>query len=168
MKVEDVMTRTVKPCHPDESLARAAQLMWDNDCGCVPVVDDEKRVVGIVTDRDVCMAALLNGRPLHELLVAQAMAHKPVRVGPHDDLREAQQIMRHARVRRLPVVDVKGHLVGILSLHDLAMSAKKDRRLFAGSRMRDLAETLTQISKPWKKSPEAPRRPGKLGTAFVG
>ncbi|MCL2776790.1 MAG: CBS domain-containing protein [Polyangiaceae bacterium] len=157
MKVDDVMTREVKPCHPDESLARAAQLMWDNDCGCVPVVDDEERVIGIVTDRDVCMAALLNGRPLHELLVAQAMAHKPVRVSPDDNISEAEELMRHARVRRLPVVDTKGQLVGILSLGDLAIAAKKERWLLAGSRLRELAETLAQISKPWGTPQEASR-----------
>jgi CBS domain-containing protein len=146
------MTRDVKACRPEENLARAAQLMWDHDCGCVPVVDEERRVVGIVTDRDVCMATLHAGRPLHELLVTQAMARKPVRVGAQDDIHDAQELMRQARVRRLPVTDGQGRLIGLLSLHDLARQAS-NHRWFAGLRLRDIATTFAAISRPWRKPP---------------
>ena len=69
MKVEQVMNRNVKTCRSSDSLDRAAQLMWENDCGCVPIVDDEGRGVGMVTDRDVCMAAYTQGGPLTHLRV---------------------------------------------------------------------------------------------------
>lgn len=164
MKVDRVMTHDAVYCRPDESLARAAQLMWDRDCGCVPVVDHEERVIGIVTDRDVCMAALHKGRPLHELIVGDAMAREPVTVGPEEDTREALAVMRRVRVRRLPVVDVTGRLVGVLSLHDLVRSATTDRRWFSGVKMRDVARTFAEVSRPWEK-PALPPSRTELGYA---
>ena len=73
MKVEQLMSRDVKTCQATEMLNRAAQLMWENDCGCVPVVDEDGRAVGMITDRDVCMAAYTQGRLLDALPVASAM-----------------------------------------------------------------------------------------------
>jgi CBS-domain-containing membrane protein len=67
MNIEQLMTRDVESCHPDDSLDRAAQLMWDNDCGCVPVVDEKQRVHGIITDRDICMSAYTSGQSLKSL-----------------------------------------------------------------------------------------------------
>lgn len=156
MRVHELMTREVSYCLPHESLARAAQLMWDHDCGCIPVVDEDRRLIGIVTDRDICMAALHNGRPLHELMASQAMAQRPVRVGPQDDVRDAQDLMRHARVRRLPVTDGGGRLVGLISLHDLARQAVSERRLLPRLRMREVARTFAEISRPWAKSTSTP------------
>ncbi|HVS11206.1 MAG TPA: CBS domain-containing protein, partial [Planctomycetota bacterium] len=76
MKVEQLMTRDVKACAPQDSLSRAAQLLWESDIGALPVVDSEGRVVGMVTDRDVCMAAYFKGRPLAEIRVDETMARK--------------------------------------------------------------------------------------------
>lgn len=160
MKVSELMTRDVRVCHADESLARAAELMWEHDCGIVPVVDEARRVQGVVTDRDVCMAALHNGRPLHELLVTQAMARKPVIVAEGDDVTEAHELMRRARVRRLPVIDAQARLIGILSIQDLARAASGESRLFAGRALRRLAATFAQISRPWNK-PAPPTRPDR-------
>jgi len=164
MKVDQVMTSDAVYCRAGESLARAAQLMWDRDCGCVPVVDHEKRVIGMVTDRDVCMAALHRGRPLHELVVSDAMATVPVTVGPEETVVVAQDVMRRARVRRLPVTDVTGKLVGVLSLHDLARAATTERRWFSGVSMRAVARTFAEVSRPWDKPPSSTSR-GELGYA---
>ena len=119
MKVEQLMSRDVKTCQATEMLNRAAQLMWENDCGCVPVVDEDGRAVGMITDRDVCMAAYTQGRPLDALPVASAMARDLRSCHATDTIVEAESIMRAAQVRRLPVVDPEGTLLGIVSRRDL-------------------------------------------------
>jgi CBS domain-containing protein len=163
MKVDEVMTSDAVSCRAGDTLARAAELMWDRDCGCVPVVDHEDRVIGIVTDRDVCMAALHRGRALHEVLVSDAMASVPVTVGPEETIVVAQDVMRRVRVRRLPVTDVTGKLVGVLSLHDLARSAATDRRWFSGVTMREVARTFAEVSRPSERV--VPPTPTQLGYA---
>lgn len=167
MKVSELMTRDVRVCRADESLAHAAELMWEHDCGIVPVVDDARRVEGVVTDRDICMAALHNGRPLHELLVTQAMARKPVFLTEDDDVTEAHELMRRARVRRLPVIDVQERLVGILSIQDLARAATGERRIFAGRSLRRLAATFAQVSRPWNKPAPSSGARGARSTAYA-
>ncbi|HUQ52799.1 MAG TPA: CBS domain-containing protein [Gammaproteobacteria bacterium] len=125
MTIEALMSRHVHYCRPDHTLDYAASQMWDHDCGCVPVcVDDgEPRVIGMLTDRDICMAALFQGRPLYELKVADAMS-RDIHVCEVDARPEDVELtMRELRVRRLPVTDVGGGLVGIVSLADLARAA---------------------------------------------
>jgi CBS domain-containing protein len=151
MRVKDLMTRDVQRCRPEHSLAAAAKLMWDHDCGCVPVVGDDERVVGMLTDRDVCMAAFINGRPLHELLVDQAMSRNVVRVAPDDAIELALVHMGRAHVRRLPVVDAAGRLVGIVSLHDAARAADASRGWLFGVTPRDVGRTFAEISRPRRK-----------------
>ncbi len=126
MRVHEIMTREVKRCRADESLAAAARIMWENDCGCVPVVDGDERVIGIVTDRDVCMAAYTQGKAPSEITVDAAMAHAVATCAPDDPVDDAERTMQRRQVRRLPVVDGAGRLVGILSLNDLARFARAE------------------------------------------
>jgi CBS domain-containing protein len=128
MDVSDVMTREVRTCTAEDGLQIAAQLMWALGCGCVPVVDEEDRVVGMLTDRDVCIAALAQHRPLDALRAASAMTTEVYWCKPDDTLAAAAELMRAHRVRRLPVVASNGRLVGILSLSDLAREAVRDYR----------------------------------------
>jgi CBS domain-containing protein len=126
MQVNAIMTRQVQSCRPDDSLEYAAQLMWDHDCGCVPVCeasDGVSRAVGVITDRDICMGALFQGKPLRDLRVRDAMAQRLLACRPQHSLEEAARTMRDARVRRLPVVDDQGALIGMLSLADIAREA---------------------------------------------
>ena len=124
MRVEELMNRHVRVCGPNDSLSHAAQIMWDGDCGCVPVVDGNGRPVAMITDRDVCMAAYTGGRSLSELSVWGASAHHPCTVRLDDEIATAEQRMRQFQVRRVPVVDAQGKLVGILSMNDLARQAR--------------------------------------------
>jgi len=128
MRVEQIMARPVHSCRPEDSLARAAQLMWDHDCGCLPVIESNgaERVVGMITDRDICMCALFEGSPLGALKVRQAMAKQVQVCRPDDSLAEAERVMREARVRRLPVVDDNDVLVGMISLADVAQTAERE------------------------------------------
>ena len=107
MNVEQIMNREVKTCGPHDPLNKAAQIMWDTPCGAVPVVDEQGRPVGFLTDRDVCMAAYTQNKPLTELPVERAMARTPVCCRAEDDLDSAAQLMRQHRTRRVPVVDAE-------------------------------------------------------------
>jgi CBS domain-containing protein len=129
MKVEQLMTRTVESCHPGDCLNRPAQIMWEHDCGIVPVVAEGNgsgRVVGMISDRDVCMAAYTQGRPLQEIPVASAMAHEVCSCRASDAIAVALRVMETNQVRRLPVVDQDDQLIGIVSLADIAREAQHE------------------------------------------
>lgn len=126
MKVEEVMVTDVKSCAPFDSLNTAAQIMWDNDCGCVPVVDQDSRAIAVITDRDICMAAYTQGVALKDSQVESAMSKQVFTCRPEDDLEEAENTMRLNHVRRLPVVDAEGKLAGIISLNDIAREAERE------------------------------------------
>jgi CBS-domain-containing membrane protein len=129
MKVSKLMTRGVATCQPTDTLSDAARLMWDRDCGCVPVVasDGSNRLVGVITDRDVCMAAHFRAAAPSDLRVGDVMSTRIRGVGPSETLADAEAIMREAQVRRLPVVDEGQHLLGLISLADLARAAALQR-----------------------------------------
>ncbi len=150
MKVEQIMTTDVKYCTENDSLNRAAQLMWENDCGCVPVlaIDGQAKLTGVVTDRDICMAAYTQGKSLFDIPVATAMAHKIISCKPSDNLRQAEALMSQNHVRRLPVTDEKGTLVGIVSINDLALEAEHEAGAKKGAPElleTEVAETLAAI-----------------------
>jgi CBS domain-containing protein len=119
MIVESVMTRDVKTCTTTDTLHRAANLMWEADCGVIPVVDEAGRLRGVVTDRDVCMAAYTQGKPPHDIPVEGVMSKLLFTLAPSDSVATAVQLFKTRHVRRAPVVDGVGALVGILSLSDL-------------------------------------------------
>jgi len=149
MNVEDLMTSHVKTCGPEDSLETAARLMWENDCGCVPVTDEQGRVLAMLTDRDACMAALTQGRTLGEIRVSTAMSGSLHAVGPHDALARAEQLMQEFQVRRVPVVDRNGHLVGLLSMNDIAREAARERPLRQRSvTSDDVTLTVAAVCRP--------------------
>jgi CBS domain-containing protein len=120
LRVREVMSREPLSCRPADSLSRAAQLMWDGDCGVLPVVDEAGKPIGIVTDRDICMAAYTRGLPLAELAVSGAMSTAVYTCKPTDSLRTLMEEMATRQVRRVPVVAEDGSLIGIVSLADIA------------------------------------------------
>jgi CBS domain-containing protein len=126
MNVSQLMNQSVETCGPDDTLAEAAGKMWQCDIGCLPVLDGEGKLIGMVTDRDVCMAALMEGRALHEIKVSRAMSKEVHGCAPSDSLIAAEEQMRSRQVRRLPVVNAEGHLVGMVSLNDLAREAERN------------------------------------------
>lgn len=129
MRVEQIMTRNVKACSVEDNLDRAASLMWEGDCGALPVLslDGSGAVLGIITDRDISMAAYTQGKPLRDIPVSVAMARKVISCRVGDDLRQVALLMRDNQVRRLPVLDTYGRLQGIISLNDLAKEAERER-----------------------------------------
>jgi CBS domain-containing protein len=148
MKVENLMTRHVASCAPGDTLEYAASLMWQHDCGCLPVtsMNGTARPCGMITDRDICMSALFKGNALRELRVEDAMARDLQTCQPTDSLAEVERKMKNARIRRLPVVDEAGSLVGIISMADLAVEAARAQQIqHQGSPGREVASTLAAI-----------------------
>jgi len=146
MKIEDVMTRRVVAARADTDLAHVARLMWDNDCGCVPVVDAEDKVVGLVTDRDVAMSAHFQGRSLRELFAGACMAAELATCRPKDDAEDVLKLMGERRVRRIPVTDAGGRLVGLVAFADLFASASKAPKKKKKALNAALLEALTAIT----------------------
>lgn len=147
MTIAELMTRNVRACAPTDPLQTAARIMWEQDCGAVPVVGDDGRVVGMVTDRDVCMAAMFRGQPLHQCAVHDVMSHPVVACRAEDPVKQAEESMRAHRIRRLPIVDAEGRLSGILSVNDLVLAAPGAAGQRRGLRPEGVATTLSAISR---------------------
>ncbi|MGH8011308.1 MAG: CBS domain-containing protein [Candidatus Binataceae bacterium] len=128
MEVKRIMVHDVKTCGLYDSLNKAAQFMWEHACGCLPIVDGQNRPVGFITDRDICMAAYIHGHTLSALRVEDAMARQVVSCHPDDEIDEAAKIMCQNGLRRLPVVNGGGQLVGLLSIDDLACESQRNLR----------------------------------------
>ena len=146
MNVESVMTRNVKFVGANATLADAARVMAESNVGAVPIVDPEKRVLGMITDRDICLAMAHATRLPSQIAVEKTMARRVFSCAPEDDLESALQTMQLRKVRRLPVLDSQGRLQGILSMDDVVtVSGMK-----LGGRLSELAygptvETLKAI-----------------------
>lgn len=130
MRVSDLMSRPAITCHVHDNLNVPARLMWDHDCGVIAVVGDDGRLAGMITDRDVCMAAYTQDRPLGELEVNIAMARCPISARPDQDVEAIERAMAEHQVHRIPVVDDDDKPLGVLSLNDLAIeAARPDTRM---------------------------------------
>ena len=126
MHVEEIMTKDVCSCGPGINAASAAELMWRRNVGSLPVVEDGGRVVGIVTDRDLFLALGTGNRRPGELPVGDIMNRDIAFTTPGSDVRDALRTMAQRQLRRLPVVDQSGALVGMVSLGDIALRAHDD------------------------------------------
>jgi len=122
MKVKDVMTKEPKTCTPDMTVAEAAHLMWEGDCGILPVTDDGE-LVGVVTDRDMYIALATRDARASQLRVGAVANTNVITCEPEDDIHEALAKMKELRVRRLPVVGFGRTVVGILSMNDIVLTA---------------------------------------------
>ncbi len=125
MKVKDIMTRDAKACTPTATLAEAAGSMWESDCGVLPVVAEDGKVIGLITDRDICMAGALNNRNLSDIAVDEVITGNVFSTSGEDDIRKALETMHDHRIRRLAVVDADGALEGMLSLNDIVLVANE-------------------------------------------
>jgi CBS domain-containing protein len=121
MKVREIMTAKPKTASPGTTLAAAAHLLWDANCGILPVVEAGK-LVGVVTDRDMYIALATRNTPASQITVSDVATSTVWACGPDDEVQVALDAMKARRVRRLPVVDA-GALVGIISLNDVVLAA---------------------------------------------
>ena len=127
MKVKEIMSTSAKVCALTDKLSAAAGLMWENDCGVLPVVAEGEKVVGLITDRDICMAANLTNRDLWNIAVEDVISGQLFACKPEDDIHAALKTMQENKVRRLPVVGADGTLEGILSMNDIVLKAEEPK-----------------------------------------
>jgi CBS domain-containing protein len=122
MQAREIMTENPACCTPDETMQRAAQLMKEHDCGCLPVVEDtqSKRVIGTVTDRDLACRGVAAGKSA-DTPVREVMSKDPTCCRAEDDVGNVERVMAEKQVRRVPVVDAKGCCLGMVSQADLAL-----------------------------------------------
>lgn len=132
MKIAGVFHRTVTSCADRDGLDFAASLMWRYNVGCLPVLGDLGQLVGMITDRDIALAAFLQGSPLHAITVSSVMRKEMVTCTPDDDVEHVLRTMTAYHLRRVPVVDGGGKLLGILSLNDIARAAMANELSPAG------------------------------------
>ena len=140
MKIESVMTRDPVFCLPDEGVVECAKLMAREDVGLIPVVEsrDTRRLVGVVTDRDLCLGVVAEGRDPETVTIENCMTDRVVTCRPEDELEVALDRMREHRIRRIVVVDETGCCVGVVAQADVVKAAPAP----------EVKETIAQISKP--------------------
>lgn len=155
MKVAQIMKTELKTCRQSDMLDVAARLMWDFDIGAIPVIDDFGKLVGVVTDRDACMAAFMQHQPLHNVAASVAMNKHVITVRADDDHATVASLMARHKIRRVVVIDDDGRPIGIVSLNDLALAARKGQDV----QRNQVADTLAAICAPRTTPPNAPGAP---------
>ena len=125
MKVKDCMSKKVCFCTPSSNIKDVAKLMCDNHVGCIPVCDDTNAVVGVVTDRDIILRTIACDKEACKTVTSDVMTTKVCCCNPETSVEEATKLMSDLQIRRLPVCDENNHIVGILSLGDLAHHDKE-------------------------------------------
>jgi CBS domain-containing protein len=140
--VRDVMTRNVRFCRPEDTLAAAAIAMFEADCRFLPVVDETGRPIGVVTDGDICLLGSTSHRRLRDMCVRDAMSGPPATCRTGDEVLGALKVMRARRIRHLPVIGDQGLLEGVLSLTDVVLCAEEGG---SASLRQELAAALREI-----------------------
>lgn len=143
MKIKKLMKTDVGCCNSGDDLTKAVAIMRLKDCGAVPVVDDEKKLVGIVTDRDICLAVAESDKKPSEIKVSEVIKKRIISCSADDNLKTALKKMKRIKVKRLPVVGKNREIVGILSITDFLVSLKKDKSV-----RKKVYSTLRAIGKP--------------------
>lgn len=142
MQVTQIMTTNVATCPPDTNLAVVSKLMWDRDCGFVPVIDAAGKVAGVITDRDICIASATRRKLPEQITAAQAMRGQPIHTSqPDDTVEKALATMKQFQVRRLPVIAADGTLKGIVSMNDIVLASQQKE----GPAAADIVSTLAAI-----------------------
>ena len=129
MKVKKLMTEEVEFCHLDDDLAKAVEIIWRRDCGAVPVVDGDMRVIGMITDRDISIAVGSRNLKPSEIKIGEVITNSnPITCSADEDAEDALKKMRRKQVKRLPVVSQNDALIGILSITDILLKDKKSKK----------------------------------------
>jgi CBS domain-containing protein len=153
VKVDHLMNSSAQTCSPEDNLAEVVSVLWHHDCGAVPVVGDDGKMIGIITDRDICMALSTNPRPAGEVEVNEVMSRKVHSCQASDNIHEAMETMRVNRVRRLPVIDDEGKLEGMLSISDVILHAEPvGKKRSPGVTCVDIVTALKGVCEPAGKA----------------
>ena len=154
MRIRHVMTKDPSCCVPSDSAVRAAKIMRDERAGIVPIIENEQsqRIIGVVTDRDLCMNVVAEGRDPATVTVQECMTTKVVTCSPDDSIEKVTELMRENQIRRVPVVNDRGELQGIVALADVVERGNV--------KTTQTHETLKQVSAP-TDVPSKPRAQSK-------
>ncbi|MBI2920585.1 MAG: CBS domain-containing protein [Planctomycetes bacterium] len=159
MLVSEICTKDVRCCDRNTDLASAARMMWESDCGVIPVVDAENKVIGVVTDRDICIAGATRRQLASEIRVGDVMGATCVTCRPAEDVRSVLAAMAQHSVRRLPVVDDNRKLSGMISISDVIQAARDPREGSKGgispAEVLHALEAVTRPRTPRKETPAA-------------
>lgn len=128
MFIRDLMTCDVTTCRSDSNAETAAMMMWNSDCGSVPVVDENGKAIGMITDRDICMAVALQKKTASEIPVKDFMSTELFSCHPEENIRQAMKTMATHKIKRLPITNDNGQIEGILSIDDLVACAERGAR----------------------------------------
>lgn len=143
MRIDEIMSRPVVSCRPIDTLDTVIKLMLERDCGVLPVIGNDGKLSGIITDRDVCVAAYHEGQPLRAIHVVRAMANVVICARLGDTVDFAENLMAKHRIRRMPVVNETGCVVGMISLNDIARDSLRRHEHES-----QLAATLAAVCQP--------------------
>jgi CBS domain-containing protein len=140
MNIREVMSPNPVCCVPHDSAQKVAKILCEHNVGSIPVIENEqsRKLVGMITDRDLCCAVIAAGLDPKSTPIANFMARSPVSCRDGDDLDKCERAMQEHKIRRIPVVDGEGHCIGIVSQADLALKEKPEK----------VSKTLAEISKP--------------------
>jgi CBS domain-containing protein len=138
MQVRDIMSPNAKCCTPNASLVEVAQMMVEQDCGEIPVCDEQKKPVGVVTDRDIVCRLVAKGREPTELTAQDCMSSPVVTVTPDTAIEDCARLMEQYQLRRLPVVAKDGACCGMIAQADLATKGPRDTSI----------EVVSKVSEP--------------------
>ncbi len=156
MRVAEVMTTNVQSCTPDTNLSAAAMQMWDGDFGSVPVVDRDGKVIGMITDRDICMAAATRHEDITNIKVGDVSSGQVQSCSAEMSVQDALRIFEKARLHRLPVVDKDQKLQGILSITDVVRhTVDAQDRKSSGVPHPEVVNTLKAICTPHARATAA-------------
>jgi CBS domain-containing protein len=147
MRIRTLMTTPVETCGPASSLGEAAHAMRTSGCGCLPVVDAHERLVGIITDRDVCRVVGTRRDPW-DVPVSEVMARDVVSCRVGDDLDVALVAMKQHGLRRIPVVDASGHVKGLISISDVIRRTGTDARALPPEAVLDVLRHICEAETP--------------------
>ena len=145
MKVRDLMTTNAVSCRPETNLAAVGALMWEHDCGLIPVVDETDKVTGVITDRDICIALSTRDRQPSKIMAREITTTPAFVCSPDDDIQTALITMSQERLHLLPVVNKERGLSGVLSINDVLLHAEKGLGRKPGISYDDVVQTLQAV-----------------------
>jgi CBS domain-containing protein len=150
MQIKEIMTHAVVSCPVSATTDAAARLMWEFDCGMVPVLDDDGRLAGVITDRDICMAAYTQGVGLAAIPVTSVMARQVVAAHLEDTVESVESLMQTSQIRRVPILDRDNRVAGIIAVNDLTRLAARAHRNGVD---RGLIKTMAAVCEPRAHAP---------------
>jgi CBS domain-containing protein len=153
MMIQDMMSQSPQTCRDDGTLDDVCRVLWDSDCGAVPIVDEAGGLVGMVTDRDATIAAWSRGEPMRRIPVRSVMSSDITTCNEGDNVSDVHEMMRMAQVRRVPVVDHERRLRGIVSVNDLALHAETHQGKAQSRALEEVGKTLSRVCRHREPTP---------------